>query len=311
MSNKFKIFAGTATQVLANQVAERLGTTCGNVQIFRFSDGEFQPSFEETVRGQDVFILQSTMPPTENLFEVLQMVDAAKRASAANIIAVLPYYGFARQDRKDRPRVSIGAKLVANLLSAAGVTRVITMDLHADQIQGFFEVPVDHLYASTIFLPYIQNLKKDLDIVIAAPDTGGTKRANSYAKYLDVDLAICYKQREKANEIAAMTVIGNVEGKDVIIIDDMIDTAGTLTKAAQMMMEHGAKSVRAVCTHPVLSGPAHDRIENSVLTELVVTDTIPLARENKKIKVLTVADLFATVIENLLSQQSISKHFIA
>tara|TARA_B100001173_G_scaffold297426_1_gene294047 strand:+ start:2095 stop:3036 length:942 start_codon:yes stop_codon:yes gene_type:complete len=313
MSNKFKIFSGSASKKLADSIANKLGTTTGNVQIFRFSDGEFQPSFEESVRGQDVFIVQSTMPPTENLFEVLQMVDAAKRASAANIIAVLPYYGFARQDRKDRPRVSIGAKLVANLLSAAGVTRLITMDLHADQIQGFFEVPVDHLFASTIFLPYIEQLKIDesLDLVIAAPDTGGTKRANAYAKYLDADLAICYKQREKANEIASMTVIGNVEGKDVIIIDDMIDTAGTLTKAAQMMVENGAKSVRACCTHPVLSGPAHDRIANSVLTELVTTDTIPLVKENKKIKVLTVADLFGTVIENLLSQQSISKHFIA
>ena len=313
MANKFKIFAGSATQDLANKIAEKMGTTTGNVTIFRFSDGEFQPSFEESVRGQDVFIVQSTMPPTENLFEVLQMVDAAKRASAANIIAVLPYYGFARQDRKDRPRVSIGAKLVANLLSAAGVTRVITMDLHADQIQGFFEVPVDHLYASSIFLPYIKSLKEQesLDVVMAAPDTGGTKRANAYAKYLDVDLAICYKQRERANEVSSMTVIGNVKGKDVVIIDDMIDTAGTLTKAAAMMMEHGAKSVRACCTHPVLSGPAHERIENSVLTELVVTDTIPLAKENKKIKVLTVSDLFGTVIENLLSQESISKHCIA
>ena len=313
MSNKFKIFSGSASKKLADSIADKLGTTTGNVQIFRFSDGEFQPSFEESVRGQDVFIVQSTMPPTENLFEVLQMVDAAKRASAANIIAVLPYYGFARQDRKDRPRVSIGAKLVANLLSAAGVTRLITMDLHADQIQGFFEVPVDHLFATTIFLPYIEQLKIDenLDLVIAAPDTGGTKRANAYAKYLDADLAICYKQREKANEIASMTVIGNVEGKDVIIIDDMIDTAGTLTKAAQMMVENGAKSVRACCTHPVLSGPAHERIATSVLTELVTTDTIPLIKENRKIKVLTVADLFGTVIENLLSQQSISKHFIA
>lgn len=313
MANNFKIFAGSATKDLAEKVAGKLGTTTGNVTIFRFSDGEFQPSFEDSVRGDDVFIVQSTMPPTENLFEVLQMVDAAKRASAANIIAVLPYYGFARQDRKDRPRVSIGAKLVANLLTAAGVTRVITMDLHADQIQGFFEVPVDHLYASTIFLPYIKSLKEkeNLDIIMAAPDTGGTKRANAYAKYLDVDLAICYKQRERANEISSMTVIGNVKGKDVVIVDDMIDTAGTLTKAAEMMIEHGAKSVRAVCTHPVLSGPAHERIENSVLEELVVTDTIPLARENSKVKVLTVSDLFGTVIENLLNQESISKHFIA
>lgn len=313
MANNFKIFAGSATKDLAEKVAGKLGTTTGNVTIFRFSDGEFQPSFEDSVRGDDVFIVQSTMPPTENLFEVLQMVDAAKRASAANIIAVLPYYGFARQDRKDRPRVSIGAKLVANLLTAAGVTRVITMDLHADQIQGFFEVPVDHLYASTIFLPYIKSLKEkeELDIIMAAPDTGGTKRANAYARYLDVDLAICYKQRERANEVSGMTVIGNVKGKDVVIVDDMIDTAGTLTKAAKMMMEHGAKSVRAVCTHSVLSGPAHERIENSVLKELVVTDTIPLARENSKVKVLSVSGLFGTVIENLLNQQSISKHFIA
>jgi ribose-phosphate pyrophosphokinase len=310
MSKKFKIFAGNATRELAEKIAKNLGTSLGNVEIFRFSDGEFQPSFEETVRGEDVFIVQSTFPPTENLFEVLQMVDAAKRASANNITAVIPYFGFARQDRKDRPRVSIGAKLVANLLSAAGVNRVMTMDLHADQIQGFFEVPVDHLYASTIFLPYIQSLNLP-DLVMAAPDTGGTKRANSYAKYLDCDLAICYKQREKANEVAAMTVIGNVKGKDVVIVDDMIDTAGTLTKAAQMMMEHGAKSVRAVCTHAVLSGPAHDRIEKSVLTELIVTDTIPLARPNSKIKVLTVADLFSTVIDSVLNHESISKNFIS
>ena len=310
MSKKFKIFAGNATRELAEKIAKNLGTSLGNVEIFRFSDGEFQPSFEETVRGEDVFIVQSTFPPTENLFEVLQMVDAAKRASANNITAVIPYFGFARQDRKDRPRVSIGAKLVANLLSAAGVNRVMTMDLHADQIQGFFEVPVDHLYASTIFLPYIQSLNLP-DLVMAAPDTGGTKRANSYAKYLDCDLAICYKQREKANEVASMTVIGNVKGKDVVIVDDMIDTAGTLTKAAQMMIEHGAKTVRAVCTHAVLSGPAHDRIEKSVLTELIVTDTIPLARQNSKIKVLTVADLFSTVIDSVLNHESISKNFIS
>ena len=309
MEKTFKVFAGRATEELAASIADKLGTQLGNVKIFSFSDGEFQPSFEETVRGEDVFIVQSTMPPTENLFEVLQLVDAAKRASAKNIIAVIPYFGFARQDRKDKPRVSIGAKLVANLLSAAGVTRVMTMDLHADQIQGFFEVPVDHLFASTIFLPYIQQLNLE-NLVMAAPDTGGTKRANLYAKYLDCDLAICYKQRERANEIASMTVIGNVEGKDVVIVDDMIDTAGTLTKAAQMMMEHGANSVRAVCTHPVLSGPAHDRIENSVLTELIVTDTIPLSRPNSKIKVLSVSDLFSTVIKSILEHESISKNFI-
>lgn len=310
MREEFKIFSGTATVDLANKIAAKLGTDLGKVEIFRFSDGEFQPSFEETVRGMDVFIVQSTFPPADNLFEVLQMVDAAKRASAANIIAVLPYFGNARQDRKDRPRVSIGAKLVANLLSAAGVTRVMTMDLHADQIQGFFEVPVDHLFASSIFLPYIKSLNIE-DLVIAAPDTGGTKRANAYAKYLDADLAICYKQREKANVVSNMTVIGDVKDKNVVIVDDMIDTAGTLTKAAEMMMEFGAKSVRAVCTHPVLSGPAHERIRNSVLTELIVTDTIPLAQANPKIKVLTVADLFSTVIEAMLKHESISKNFIA
>ena len=309
MREEFKIFAGTATVDLAGKIANKLGADLGKVEIFRFSDGEFQPSFEETVRGMDVFIVQSTFPPADNLFEVLQMVDAAKRASAANIIAVLPYFGNARQDRKDRPRVSIGAKLVANLLSAAGVTRVMTMDLHADQIQGFFEVPVDHLFASSIFLPYIKTLQLE-DLVIAAPDTGGTKRANAYAKHLDADLAICYKQREKANVVSNMTVIGDVKGKNVVIVDDMIDTAGTLTKAAQMMKDFGAKSVRAVCTHPVLSGPAHDRIENSVLTELIVTDTIPLSRANSKIKVLTVADLFSTVIEAMLKHESISKNFI-
>ena len=309
MKGNFKIFSGTATRDLALLIAQKMGVDLGNVEIFRFSDGEFQPSFEETVRGMDVFIVQSTFPPTENLFEVLQMVDAAKRASAANIIAVMPYFGYARQDRKDRPRVSIGAKLVANLLSAAGVTRVMTMDLHADQIQGFFEVPVDHVLASTIFLPHIKSLNLP-DLVIAAPDTGGTKRANAYAKYLDCDLAICYKQRDKPNEIAKMTVIGDVKGKNVLIVDDMIDTAGTLTKAAEMMMDFGAKSVRAVCTHAVLSGPAHERIEKSVLTELIVTDTIPLARKNAKIKVLTVSDLFSVVITSLLKHESISKTFL-
>ncbi len=309
MNKNFKIFSGTATEDLANSMAQKMGADLGKVEIFRFSDGEFQPSFEESVRGMDVFIVQSTFPPSDNLFEVLQMVDAAKRASAANIIAVLPYFGLARQDRKDRPRVSIGAKLVANLLSAAGVTRVMTMDLHADQIQGFFEVPVDHLYASTIFLPHIKAMNLE-DLVMAAPDAGGTKRANAYAKYLNCDLALCYKQRDKPNQIAEMTVIGDVKGKNVVIVDDMIDTAGTLTKAAEMMMGFGAKSVRAVCTHPVLSGPAHERIANSVLTELIVTDTIPLAKSNPKIKVLTVADLFSDVIASVLNHESISKKFI-
>jgi ribose-phosphate pyrophosphokinase len=274
-----------------------------------FSDGEFQPSFEETVRGQDVFIIQSTMPPSDNLFELLLMVDAAKRASARKIIAVIPYFGFARQDRKDKPRVAIGAKLVANMLMAAGVDRLMTMDLHADQIQGFFEVPVDHLFASTIFLDELEKLNNG-NLIMAAPDAGGAKRANSYAKKLDVGLAICHKQRKKANEVAEMTVIGDVAGKDVILIDDMCDTAGTLTKAADLFIEKGAKSVRAFCTHAVLSGPAYDRINASKLTELIVTDTIPLRHHSDKIRVVTVADLFADVIRRMVNNESISSHFV-
>ncbi len=309
MSTEVKICAGTATQVLGEKIASAYGISLANVNILRFSDGEFQPSFEETVRGCDVFIVQSTTPPADNLLELLQMVDAAKRASAKNIIAVMPYFGYARQDRKDKPRVSIGSKLVSNLLGAAGVTRVMTMDLHADQIQGFFEVPVDHLFASTIFLPYLQSLELD-NLIMAAPDTGGTKRANAYAKHLNCDLAICYKQRKVANKVDSMTVIGDVEGKEVVLVDDLIDTAGTLTKSAEMMMEHGAKSVRAMITHPVLSGPAYDRINDSILTELVVTDTIPLKQESDKIKVLSVADLFANTMRSVVSYQSISSQFI-
>jgi ribose-phosphate pyrophosphokinase len=309
MSKEVKICAGTATQVLSGKIASIYGLSLAHVNILRFSDGEFQPSFEETVRGADVFIIQSTTPPADNLLELLQMVDAAKRASAANIIAVLPYYGYARQDRKDKPRVSIGSKLVANLLSAAGVTRVMTMDLHADQIQGFFEVPVDHLYASSIFLPHLESLNLP-NLVMAAPDTGGTKRANAYAKHLNCDLAICYKQRKVANEVASMTVIGDVKGKDVVIVDDLIDTAGTLSKSAEMMMEHGANSVRAMITHAVLSGPAYQRINDSALTELVVTDTIPLKETSDKIKVLSVADLFASTMRSVVSYESISSQFI-
>ena len=309
MSAGVKIFSGRATADLASQIATSYGLPLGDVAVSSFSDGEFQPSFEETVRGQDVFIVQSTIPPTENLFELLLMIDAARRASAKRVIAVMPYFGFARQDRKDKPRVSIGAKLVANMLTAAGVDRIMTMDLHADQIQGFFEVPVDHLFGSTVFLSYVESL--DLpNLVMAAPDTGGTKRANAYAKHLDADLAICYKQRKKANEIQSMTVIGDVRGKDVVIVDDMVDTAGTLTKAAQLFVDNGAASVRAICTHPVLSGPAYDRIENSVLTELVVSDTIPLKQESDKIKVLSVSDLFANVMRNVVNFESISKHFV-
>ena len=309
MQSQVKLFSGTASKYLAEKVAASYGIPLGNVIISRFSDGEISPSFEETVRGSDVFIIQSTFPPSDNLFELLLLIDAAKRASARNIVAVMPYFGLARQDRKDKPRVSIGAKLVANLLTAAGVTRIMTMDLHADQIQGFFEVPVDHLYASSIFMPYIKNLNLP-NLTMAAPDTGGTKRANAYAKYLDVEMAICYKQRKKANEIQSMTVIGDVEGRDIVLIDDICDTAGTLTTAADMMLDKGAASVRAVCTHPILSGNAFERIEKSGIKELIVTDTIPLKGESKKIKVLSVAHLFADVINKVQCHESISSHFI-
>lgn len=309
MSAGIKIFAGSGSRNLAENIAKSYGVTLGNVSVTKFSDGEFQPSFEETVRGQDVFIVQSTFPPVDNLFELLLMIDAAKRASARKIIAVMPYFGFARQDRKDKPRVAIGSKLVANMLEAAGVDRIITMDLHADQIQGFFEVPVDHLYASTLFIPYIQGLDEG-NFVMAAPDVGGAKRANSYSKKLDTGLALCHKHRKKANEISEMTVIGDVEGKDVIIIDDMVDTAGTLTKASDLFMDRGAKSVRAMCTHAVLSGPAYDRINGSSLKELIVTDTIPLKESSEKIKVLSVSDLFSDVIRRLVNNQSISSHFV-
>lgn len=310
MIPQVKLFSGTASKYLSEKIAKAYGQELGKITVSRFSDGEFQPSFEETVRGGDVFIIQSTFPPADNLFELLLMVDAAKRASARQVIAVLPYFGFARQDRKDKPRVAIGAKLVANLLSVAGVTRIITMDLHADQIQGFFDVPVDHLYASSIFLPYIQNLKLD-NLCIAAPDMGGSKRANAYAKMLNADIVICYKQRAKANVIESMTMIGEVEGKNIIMIDDMVDTAGTLTRAADMMMERGASSVRAFCTHPILSGKAYETIEKSKISELIVTDTIPLSRESSKIKVLSVSDLFADVFHRITRFESISSTFIS
>jgi ribose-phosphate pyrophosphokinase len=312
MQDMVKILAGSASKYLGAGIAAEYGCDLGSSVLQRFSDGEFQPSIEETVRGKDVIIVQSTFPPTDNLFELLLLIDAAKRASAKRIVAVMPYFGFARQDRKDKPRVAIGAKLVANLLTAAGVNRVITMDLHADQIQGFFEVPVDHLYASTLFIPYLQSLNIP-DLVIAAPDTGGTKRANAYAKVLGVDLAICYKQRKVANKVESMTVIGDVAGKNVVLIDDMCDTAGTLCKAAEMMLENGALSVRAVCTHPVLSGQAYQRIQDSKLKELIVTDSIPLKdnEPKEKIKVLSVARLFADVLHNLVENKSISEHFIA
>jgi ribose-phosphate pyrophosphokinase len=309
MAEHVKIFSGAATRYLAEKIAAAYGQPLGNCVLSKFSDGEFQTSLEETVRGATVFLVQSTFPPTDNLFELLLMVDAAKRASAKEIIAVLPYYGFARQDRKDQPRVAIGSKLVADMLATAGVDRVMTMDLHADQIQGFFNVPVDHLYASTMFIPYIESLKLP-NLTMAAPDMGGSKRANAYAKHLKSEIVICYKQRSKANVVDSITAIGEIEGRDIVLIDDIIDTGGTLCKAADMMMDRGATSVRALITHPVLSGKAYENVEKSRITELIVTDTIPLKRESSKIKVLSVANMFADVFHRVVNYESISNHFI-
>lgn len=302
------IFSGRRTEYLAKKIAASYGTSLGNTIITDFSDGEFQPSFEENIRGRDVFLVQSTFAPTDNLFELLLMADAARRASARKITAVIPYFGFARQDRKDKPRVTIAAKLVANLLITAGITRIITIDLHADQIQGFFDVPVDHLYASNIFVPYIRSLNLP-NLTMASPDTGGTRRAASYAKMLDTGFVICYKQRAKPNVVEQMELIGDVKDRDVILIDDIIDTAGSITKAGEIIMEKGASSVRAFCTHPIFSGSAYDRIENSPFTEVVVTDTIPLKKESKKIVVLSTADLFAEVIRRVENYESISSLF--
>lgn len=304
-----KIFACKQSQELAKAIAKAFGIPLGNVITSTYSDGEFQPSFEESVRGSRVFIIGSTFPNSDHLMEMLLMLDAAKRASARHITAVLPYFGWARQDRKDKPRVPIAAKLVAKMLETAGATRIITMDLHADQIQGFFEKPVDHLFASTIFLPYLRALNLD-NLTIASPDMGGSKRAYAYSKALSSDVVICYKQRAKANVIEHMELIGEVTGKNVVLVDDMVDTAGTLTKAADVMMERGALSVRAICTHPILSGKAYERIENSQLLELIVTDSIPLRQESSKIKVLSCADLFADVMVRVNENESISSKFI-
>lgn len=304
-----KIFSGNANQPLAKAIANAYGQELGKVTFSHFSDGEFQPSFDETVRGDDVFIIQSTIPPTENLFELLMMVDAARRASARKIIAVIPYFGFARQDRKDKPRVPIGAKLVANLLTAAGANRIVSMDMHADQIQGFFDLPFDHMYASSIFVPYLKELNLP-NLVMASPDTGGAKRAAAYAKFLNTDLVICFKQRKKANEVGSMQIIGDVKGKDVVLVDDIIDTGGTLKKASDLMMEQGANSVRAMCTHGVLSGNAYKNLKESSLKEVILTDTIPLRNTTcNKIKVLSTAELFADVINRIARNESISEHF--
>ena len=309
MHPSVKIFAGLGSKSLAQKIAQRFGAPLGKVNIQRFSDGEIQPVFLESIRGDYVFLVQSTFAPAENLMELLLMIDAAKRASAYKIIAVIPYYGYARQDRKDKPRVAIGSKLVASLLEAAGANRVITMDLHAPQIQAFFDIPVDHLDSSAIFIPYIQSLKIE-NLTFAAPDVGSTNRVREIASYFSADMVICDKHRKRANEIASMVVIGDVAGKDVILIDDICDTGGTLAKAAGLLKEKGAKSVRALCTHPILSGKAYENIENSVLEELVVCDTIPLLRESPKIHVLSVADLFAIAIRNAYENKSITSLFI-
>ena len=304
-----KIFACRQSLILAEKIAKEYDTTLGKVKTTYFSDGEFQPAFQESVRGKRVFIIGSTFPNADNLMEMLLMLDAAKRASARHITAVMPYFGWARQDRKDQPRVAIGAKLVANLLQSAGATRIITMDLHADQIQGFFEKPVDHLYASTIFMPYVKSLNLD-NLTIASPDMGGSKRAYAYSKHLHCDVVICYKQRKKANVISHMELIGDVKGKNVILVDDMIDTGGTLAHAANLMMERGALSVRAICTHPILSGDAYNKIQESGLTELIVSDTIPLKKETSKIKVVSCAPLFADVMHKVQDNTSISGQFL-
>jgi ribose-phosphate pyrophosphokinase len=304
-----KIFSCRSSRILAEKIVKSLGVELGQSSVTCFSDGEFQPCFDESVRGDMVFIIQSTNPPAENLLELLLMIDAAKRASAYKVIAVIPYYGFARQDRKDRPRVSIGSKLSADLLSTAGVDRIITMDLHADQIQGFFNVPVDHLFGSAIFAPYIENLNLK-NLTVSAPDMGGSKRANAYSRYLQSEMVLCYKLRKKPNVVEEMSIIGEVEGKNVVIIDDMVDTASTLVLAADMMKDRGAESIRAFATHPILSGNAIERIENSALEELVVSDSVPFNNTSKKIKVHSIAEIFARTIQAVNTNQSISTNFV-
>ena len=308
-NNSFLVFSGTSTRYLAEKICTSLGCPLGNLVMTKFSDGEFSVSYEESIRGRDVFLVQSTFPNSDNLMELLLMIDAAKRASARQIIAVIPYFGWARQDRKDKPRVSIGAKLVADLLGVAGIDRLITMDLHADQIQGFFDVPVDHLYASGVLLPYLQSLNLK-NLVIASPDVGGSTRANSYAKYLGCPLVRCNKTRARANVVESMQIIGDVKDKNVVIVDDMVDTAGTITKAADIMKEAGALSVRAIASHCVMSGPASERVQNSCLEEMVFTDSIPYTQRCSKVKQLSVADMFAETIKRVINNESISSQYL-
>lgn len=305
----FKIFSGTKSRYFAEKVCNSLGCPLGNMIIEHFADGEFSVSYEESIRGRQVFLIQSTFPNSDNLMELLLMIDAAKRASAKSIIAVIPYFGWARQDRKDKPRVSIGAKLIADMLSTAGISRLITMDLHADQIQGFFDVPVDHLYGSGVFVDYMKTFNQE-NLVIATPDVGGTKRASAYAKFLGCPMVICYKIRKKANVISDMQIIGDVEGMDVLLIDDIVDTAGTMTKAAELMMQNGARSVRAIASHAVMSDPASERVENSSLNEIIFTDSIPYTKSCSKVKVMSVADMFANAIMRVCNNESISSLYV-
>lgn len=306
----YLVFSGTNSRYLAEKICKSLGCPLGQMNIQHFADGEFSVSYEESIRGKDVFLVQSTFPNSDNLMELLLMIDAAKRASAHYITAVIPYFGWARQDRKDKPRVSIGAKLIADMLSTAGITRLITMDLHADQIQGFFNVPVDHLYASSVFLDYVKTSLPLDNLVIATPDVGGTKRASSYSKYLGLPMVICHKSRLRANEVAEMRIIGDVEGKDVLLIDDMVDTAGTITKAADLMIKEGAKSVRAIASHAVMSDPATKRVCSSSLTEIIFTDSIPYHKECSKVRVLSVADMIAESIRRVSTNESISTLYV-
>ena len=303
------VFSGTNSRYLAEKICASLDCPLGKMNIIHFADGEFAVSYEESIRGAHVFLVQSTFPNSDNLMELLLMIDAAKRASAKSVVAVIPYFGWARQDRKDKPRVSIGAKLVADLLSVAGIDRLITMDLHADQIQGFFNIPVDHLYASAVFLPYIESLKLK-DLVIATPDVGGSKRASTFSKYLGVPLVLCNKSREKANEVASMQIIGDVTDKNVVLVDDIVDTAGTITKAANIMLDAGAKSVRAIASHCVMSDPASFRVQESSLTEIVFTDSIPYSKKCAKVKQLSIADMFAETIKRVVNNESISSQYI-
>ena len=310
MDNRsFTVFSGTASRYLAEKICEELQCPLGNLTVTRFADGEFEVCYEESIRGRDVFLVQSTFPNSDNLMELLLMIDAAKRASARSICAVVPYFGWARQDRKSKPRVSIGAKLVADLLSVAGIDRLMTMDLHADQEQGFFNVPVDHLYASTVVLPYIQSLNLD-KLCIATPDVGGSKRAASYAKYLDCPMVLCNKSRKKANEVADMQIIGDVRGMDVVLVDDIVDTAGTITKAADLIMQHGARSVRAVASHCIMSGPADERVQNSALEEMVFTDSIPYRGTCPKVKEISVSGMLAETIRRVMDNESISSQYL-